>query len=333
MKKRDWKHKPPTSLTSLTLALVMIIFLLPEFKALAQSTPIAALTGVSGEVTVIRSGGKTTVKGKLNLPIYEGDTIKVVKGSATVWFMKGGIKTVKPDQPLIATKKGETEKANRAWKAFRQKSSSSFRDENLTLVGATRSSVDPSQVLILFPRNTKLIAPPESLKWSKVASADAYVITVGMFEGRGPEDRLWFSASAETEFKWPSNAPKFQAGRAYLLEVAAIKGDETISSETAWFSILPKPQLERVSEDAKAIKEDKNIDSKSALHLLLAALYEDSDLYADAEKELKQAQDDPDQKDMIHIMLGDLYKKIGLEAFAGVEFSMVDPSLIESGWQ
>jgi hypothetical protein len=321
-----WKHE-------FFLSAVVLLLSSFTFIAFAQSTPIAALTGVSGDVNVIRADGKTTVKGKLNLPIYEGDTIKVAKGSATVWFISGGIKTVKPAQPLLVTRKVETAKAGKFWKAFRQKSSSSFRDENLTLVGATRASVDPSQVLLLSPRNTRLLEAPMSFKWSKVESADAYFITVGVFEGKGPEDRLWYNAVAETELKWPSDAPKFQAGKTYIWEVAAIKGDETLSSETAWFSLLSKSQIQRVKDGERDIANDKNIDSESIRHLLLAALYEDSELYVDTERELKSIQEVPEHKDMVHLMLGDLYRKIGLDLFAGVEFSKVDPSLVGGGWE
>src|SRR5687767_14628051 len=75
--------RPGSRISLLTLAVVTLL----QAGAGAAGAPLAMLSNVQGTVQVVR-GGKATA-GRVGSQLYAGDTVRVVKGSATIFSLSG----------------------------------------------------------------------------------------------------------------------------------------------------------------------------------------------------------------------------------------------------
>ena len=275
---------------------------------------VAIITRLSGKVLFQRK--KDTVKwekAKLNLPLYEGDKIKTEESSqATLWLRIGGIISVNQKETLVVTvpqeKKAEPLFSN-LWEAFTRKIRRSQVREELDSMLVIKSYDSAYKIDVLSPRNTKLLAAPTVFEWTPVSDAKEYVLTIGYFSGM---QKIWQTKVNDTMYSFENKTlPEFIMGKPYLWEIEAYNDEgQPIASDSTWFTIMTEGERDAIKNDVELITQSASND-KATVNLLLAAFYEDNELYWESERLLKELLKDVDQP-IIHLMLGDLYLKLGL---------------------
>jgi hypothetical protein len=173
-------------------------------------------------------------------------------------------------------------------------------------INPTRSwPTDDSFPVVLSPRKTKLITANPTLRWTPVKGATAYKVIV-----RGETLQWSTSVTSGTEVVYPQKAPKLDTGINYKLIVVANEGHSADEPGLGLgFSLLD-------SKDRKAVlQQQMQVENlrlpEGPTQFLIAHLYADHDLYAEAIERLERVSKNFNMA-AVKRLLGDLYMDIGL---------------------
>jgi hypothetical protein len=174
---------------------------------------------------------------------------------------------------------------------------------------ATRSVRQPP--LLLSPRGSKLLGPPV-FEWG---GSDRLRYTVRVF---GPQGTLWEQTDLpRAPLLYPSTAPLLQPGVSYRWELTA-KG---FPAQQAEFTILSSEDGARVRSDLESLDPARLGEyPRNTLRLVRAGYLVDQELFEEARRELRAAiAADPDEPSL-HVLLGNVYERVGLDDLAAEEF-------------
>jgi predicted negative regulator of RcsB-dependent stress response len=179
------------------------------------------------------------------------------------------------------------------------------------LAAATRGDAnDDAFPTVLSPRQTRLLNPRPTLRWSAVPGAASYQVSL-----QGAD---WSTTvNGATELAYPSAAPALQPGVAYRLVVAA--GDRSSNEETGpglGFALLDAGEAAAVQAAEAKIQALGLPDAGT--RLLIANLYAVHGLYAEAITLLAPLAEAG--QPAVARLLGDLYLGIGLNREAEASY-------------
>ena len=314
-----------------------------EVATREDKLPVAIITGLDGNVSFQQSKDKNWKKAMLNLPLYEGDKVKAQEASqATLWLRNGFPVVIKPKETVTVTTPKDKQRAplfNTLWGALTRKVRRSHNKEHFDVTLAIRGETEADGINTLSPRNTSLLIAPKTFQWTEAPGAMEYILTIGYFTGM---DKIWQTKvngtspdslyPAKRDFSLQNaTVPRFVLGRTYLWEVEAYdKEARLIASDAAWFRILTEGESDAIGDSIELIRRSAP-DDKMTERLLLAAFYEQNELYLEAERLLKKALGENDHKSL-HLMLADLYLVLGLTKQSRQEFQKAGEIPADMNW-
>jgi len=171
---------------------------------------------------------------------------------------------------------------------------------------ATRSVKQPP--LLLSPRDGKLLGAP-TLEWG---GSDRLRYTVRVF---GPQGLVWERADLpRAPLPYPANAPGLVPRVPYSWDLAA----RDFPPQRGQFALLSPAEVAETQEGLAALGQQGY--PKNTAALLRAGFLFERELYAEAQKELQAATSaDPDEPNL-HVMLGQVYERLGLQELAAQEY-------------
>jgi hypothetical protein len=178
-----------------------------------------------------------------------------------------------------------------------------------SLVNPTRSIPDSDFPLIVTPRKTKLLNPHPTLRWTPVAGATSYQVSM-----RGQGMNWSTDVSSGTEIAYPGDAPALVAEAAYkVIVVAGTRSSEEETLPGLGFTLL-EPDEATAVRDAEAKIRALGLPDEPT-RLLLANLYAGQGLNAEAIEQL-EALSTTTQEPTVLRSLGEVYLTIGLNRLA-----------------
>jgi hypothetical protein len=171
---------------------------------------------------------------------------------------------------------------------------------------ATRSVKQPP--LLLSPRDGKLLGAP-TFEWG---GSDRLRYTVRVF---GPQGLVWERADLpRAPLPYPANAPGLVPRVPYSWDLTA----RDFPPQRGQFALLSLAEVAETQEGLAAIGQQGY--PKNTAALLRAGFLFERELYAEAQKELQAATSaDPDEPNL-HVMLGQIYERLGLQELAAQEY-------------
>lgn len=249
----------------------------------------------SGEVQLERQNGRI-VRPTSGTPIYPGDKLRTAQnGQVMLQCADLGIKSIAPGENqlnscLLAKKRSQSDCSADLIKCPDQ------GDDKITW----NSAPIP---YIISPRRTKLLDSKPILRWSPVAGATSYKLSL-----RENGAKLnWEMTVSGTEAVYPGE-PALKPGASYKLIVEANTG---VSSENAVgegdteFSLLDEGEVQRVKGEVGAI--DKQVANESAKKIAISNVYLNTSAIAEAIELLESLPKTGVETPPIYRTLGDLY--------------------------
>ena len=311
--------------------LAVFVLLIAASLSRAESPDIAGviteLKPGSGAVEV-RSAGAAEWRPAAPLQaLRPGDAVRASGNATAVALLAGGRGSVTvqaANSPYSVPALPAGESAARKGAALLRKSlgilSTTRIDPTYVKMG-TRSLKQPP--VVLSPRNGPVLPGELHVEWSGIPDR-RYKVTV--FDPAGvPVRRASVQGSATT---FPATAPALHSGTRYLVHV--LPGSPP--PEEAWFEILDAADAEAVRQELALLERaaGPNV-SRSTLAALRAEALAERNLLSDARQTvLASLKSDPDEP-ALHLLLGDLYKRMGLRDQAAEAFE--EAALLSRGKQ
>ncbi|MGQ9463537.1 MAG: hypothetical protein ACUVTP_10525 [Candidatus Fervidibacter sp.] len=296
-----------SGLVSVQVLLVMVV-------AWAGS-PVAVITEVKGHVYIKRAGKSSWQGAKVNMPLYVGDTLKTGSNSkVVVWTPTGRAQTLGPNKvvTLNPVKNSRDSLWSEVWGSFVRRMKANFSEENFATVAAARTqfhSFDKNQLVLLSPRNTKILESRPTFVWTKVENAKGYRVTVGFFdEGK----RVWETTVNQTSLRYPDDAPEFKPEKVYIWQVEAIGVPGAV--ESAWFVVLHPAEVRDVKFSLQQLRS--KAPDFLAYSLIAASFLESLGCYVEAISILSIAIKQSPQQPEPRFLLASLYETVGLPNLA-----------------
>lgn len=186
------------------------------------------------------------------------------------------------------------------------------RKELAYLSLSARVIPDPSRVLLLSPRETRLFPGPVTFEWIGPERLRYRVRVLG------PRGLVWEQANLPRRtLAYPATAPALRAGSAYAWELEP--GGQAALRAT--FELLPASEAARV-QSALAWLQASALPGypRTTVALMRAGLLFQEGLHAEARRELLSAIAADADEPTLHLLLGQLYERIRLKEPAEDEF-------------
>ncbi len=311
--------------------LAVFVLLIAASLSRAESPDIAGviteLKPGSGAVEV-RSPGAAEWRPAAPLQaLRPGDAVRASGNATAVALLAGGRGSVTvqaANSPYSVPALPAGESAARKGAALLRKSlgilSTTRIDPTYVKMG-TRSLKQPP--VVLSPRNGPVLPGELHVEWSGIPDR-RYKVTV--FDPAGvPVRRASVQGSATT---FPASGPVLHSGTRYLVHV--LPGSPP--PEEAWFEILDAADAAAVRQELVELEQaaGPNV-PRSTLAVLRAEALAERNLLSDARWTVLAAlKSDPDEP-ALHLLLGDLYKRMGLKDQAAEAFE--EAALLSRGKQ
>jgi hypothetical protein len=303
-------HRPLLLLTLLGLA----------SPALAQSPETAAVvTEIKpgrGRVEVKPAAGGDWRPARPLLALRAGDVVRTTENAAAVVLLSGGRGTARVEGaagsytvpgPAAAAAQGQKAKALvEASLGFL----AGTTKESTQAVLATRSVARPP--VIVSPRNGKLL--PDSLAFEWLGSRfTRYTVRVTGPSGPVIERREVTGA----RWEYPADSPALLPNTRYTLQVAA-SGQ---APQEAWFELVDAERARAVAADLKGLEQELGGSvSPTSRAVVRAGLLAREGLLHDARRAVLTALAADRDEPTLHLLLGDLYTRTGLNDLAAESF-------------
>ncbi len=301
------------------LLAVALVFLWAAARAVALD-PVAVVTelhGDAGQIEVKRGSESGWEPAKPLLALRPGDQIRALGNARAVLVFVGGrgqqlVSAVNSPFSVEVRDEGRVGERVRAV-VGRVTEFLTGQQRDLDRVPVASRTVLPPRVVILSPRNTRLLPGDVSFEWPGSESL-RYRVRLS-----GPQGVVWEQADL------PRAAVTYRGGTASPASNAAYAWELAASNqylEVALFEIVSEADARRVREALDLLTPATLPGySRSTIVVLRAGLLLQERLYADARHELMVGLSaDPDEP-TLHILLGEVYERIGLVEIAAREFA------------
>ncbi len=302
-------------------ALLAAALVLPSAAGRAAALdPVAVVTelhGDAGQVEVKRGSESGWEPAKPLLALRPGDQIRALGNARAVLVFVGGrgqqvVSAVNSPFSVEVRDDGRVGERVRAV-VGRVTEFLTGQQRDLDRVPVASRTVLPPRVVILSPRNTRLLPGDVSFEWSGSESL-RYRVRVS-----GPQGIVLEQTDLpRATVSYLSPAPLPSSDTAYAWELAA----SNQQMEVALFDIVSETDTRRIREALELLTPASLTGySPSTIVVLRAGLLIQERLYADARRELVAGlAADPDEP-TLHLLLGDVYERIGLVEIAAREFA------------
>jgi hypothetical protein len=303
--------------------------------AVKAENPVGVITEVKGQVQIKRAGKSVWQPAKVNMPVYAGDVLRTgSNGKVVVWTPTGRAQTLGPKKTVSINpvRVARDSLWREIWGSFVNRMKSTFSEENLTTVAAARAPTSlptKNRLVLLSPRNTKVLEERPTFVWTEVENAKGYRVTVGFFDG---EKRVWEIVVNRNSLRYPDDAPELKPDKIYIWQVEAIGVPN--ASESAWFAVLHPAE----ARDIKfALQQLRNKAPDFVAYSLAAASFlESRGCYSEAISVLKAALKQSPHQPEPRFLLASLYETVRLPEHAQqtrAEARTGLPSVRSLGWQ
>lgn len=300
--------------TTLLVAAIAALVLIPVFAAALVETPAAVLLACRGNVTVVKTGGHT-VPGSFGMALDPGDEVRTGADSqAEVHFDNGHWVQIGPNSSTqvhgaktVAATAGSSagEKSFEVVQNFLKLKNS----EGTSSVARLRSGEKHPGLRAVSPMQSKVRGGSPTFLWT--VSDPSAELRLTVYSDKGVH---WKTdvPKGSASLPYPSVAPALEPGVTYswVLETTDPLVFPPLRSEAAFFEVLS-------AEDAKELEASlSRIDqgtkpSDATYHLFCASLYFDRGLMEDAIVETKKALEIDPQNSDLQAILARLYAETG----------------------
>ncbi len=283
--------------------------------AAKAENPVGVITEVKGQVQIKRAGKGSWQPARVNMPVYAGDVLRTgSNGRVVVWTPTGRAQSLGPKKTVSINpvKSPRDSLWREVWGSFVSRMKANFSEENLATVAAARAPISlpaKNRLVLLSPRNTKVLEERPTFVWTEVENAEGYRVTVGFFDD---EKRVWETVVNRNSLRYPDDAPELKPDKIYIWQVEAIGVPN--ASESAWFAVLHPAEVRDIKFALQQLRS-KTPDFV-AYSLAAASFLELRGCYSEAisilKASLKQSPHQPEPR----FLLASLYETVGLSEHA-----------------
>ena len=294
-------------------AALLMLFLQPLAW---PADPVAVLTEIrmgQDEVWVRQAGDGEWMEARPLLALLPGDQIRTTgNGQAVLCFTGGGTQTVSSANSPFTVRAPTAE-------AGMEKVGALVGRVTQFLLGQSKSPTYRPlavrrllQPVILSPRETRLLPGPVTFEWSG-SERLRYSIRV-----RGPQGLVWEQAQLPRQsLSYPEAAPALGTGVPYTWELQA-KGHPV---QRAQFELLPSSEVASVQAALALLQPGTLVGyPPNTVVLLRAGLLFREGIYQEARRELLAAIASDPTEPTLHLLLGHVYDRTGLQELAAEAF-------------
>jgi hypothetical protein len=245
-----------------------------------------------------------------------GDTVRVTEDAFVVVLLGGGrgsrrVEAATSPFSVPALPAGET--ALRKGAALLQKSlgslSSSRQDPTYVKMGIRGIGQPP---VVLSPRDGPILPGEVEVEWAGIRER-RYIITV--IDPKGVQVQR--ASLQGLTYTYPADAPALSPGLRYRVQVTT----GNLRPEEVWFEILDSARSAAALQDLADVEQAAGSEvSKPTLAALQATVLADQNLLSDARRTVLTALKSDPEEPSLHLLLGTLYKRMGLAEQAAESF-------------
>lgn len=241
----------------------------------AAPAPLAILTDSHGTVQIAR-GGRTS-PAQAGAQLFAGDTIRVLKGDASIYYLSRAPQSLKSGQSAnIAT--ARLVQAPSAWRSVYAGLASGFSRRGEKRYATVRNDV---RAQLVTPVETRVYSSRPIFLWLPPVQ-NAYVVDYQV-EVRFGNRILWEGVTRDTSLHYPAKAPRLVPGTAYIWRVtprrkgagSALELDSDQQSQDAGFRIATAEQRKKVDAQLKSLPQKPS-------RLMVAATFANNGMSAEA---------------------------------------------------
>jgi len=299
------------------LLIAAAILLVPGVGWAAAAEPVAVVTELrpgAGEIRIRRAGESGWSAAQPLLALRPGDEVRVSgDGRVVVALAGGGVETVSAaNSPFVAhVPRGQsgTDTVRALLSGVVQFLLGQQRDVHYEALSVRTGPVIPR---ILSPRETRLLPGPVVFEWAGPPSLRYRVRVLG------PPGPLWEAGDLPLRpVEYPSSAPPFRPGSRYTWVLEA-PGQ---LAQQAHFELVTEPEASRL----RAALADLGPGALAGYPpnttvLMRAAFLLREGLYEDVRRELIGGISRDPAESTLHVLLGQVYERIGLPDLAAGAF-------------
>lgn len=302
-------------------AIVLVLLGLAAITAHADGTePIAYVTEIQdparGAAVVLR----TTAEGK-PVPVQplmtlrQGDELRITGETRLVilYHVGSGTRTLTRTDSPFRVVSAPAGRGNDRLRVLVATAGQIFANQRLLAPArhlAVRSpDASPPTVRLVSPRGTRILPGVVTFEWAGDPRARYSIRVIG------PRGLTWEAREIALQpLTYPATAPRLEAGAEYEWEVSS-RGQQP---RTATFRVASPEQSQRVDQALQTLKGAASAGySSGTVPSMCAALLIDEGLYADARRELLAAIAARPQEPAYHVLLAEIYRRVGLDDEAG----------------
>ncbi len=299
------------------IMLVALVVLVPVQGIAGQvADPVAILTEIKANQGEVRVKLASDADWKAPLPLLSlrpNDQLRVTQNAQAVLFFTGGQGTViisAGNSPYTIQTQAAAPTGKTADLIAGLGRLLTGKKKDLSYVPLTTRSVQQPP-LLLSPRDGKLIGPPV-FEWG---GSDRLRYAVRLL---GPQGPVWEQANLpRVPLAYPSNAPPLTPGVTYQWELEA----RGYPLQRGSFTLLAPEQIVAIRDTLRTL-EPAALPGypKNTVSLMRAAFLFEQALFTEARRELVAAiAADPDEP-TLHLLLGQIYERMGLMVLAAEEY-------------
>ncbi|HBC77492.1 MAG TPA: hypothetical protein DEO60_08130 [Bacteroidales bacterium] len=282
-----------------------------------QSHYIALITGIKGNVLLMKTGKPGFEKAIWGTQLFKGDQVKTeINSEVSLTFSDGTI--IKLPSGRIFEVSGENPTSPAVSGNVRRVTSSMMADmsvlttkkDNKKDAGAlagVRGVVTEEPIELTSPSNTLIKTDRPSFTWVPRKPFDKFV--VNLYNSRG---LVWSNKVSESTLKFPAAEKALEPGETYFWNVEGEDLLDNKKSASYKFSVLSFEKSKEIKDQEALIRKTFDNDSdSSSLHSFLGAFYLNQGLLQDAINEFEIISGMNPDAPLPHEILGSLYSDVG----------------------
>jgi len=182
---------------------------------------------------------------KMGMKLFDKDTvITPMSATCSLMFNTGDVVKVAANSRLTVNMRPRDAKS---LTSISHKLAAAFFTENpdedtLAAVGGVRA-IDPLMPIVLFPKDSTIMADKPAFEWSEIPGALSYVVTLTDSDGN-----VFTQDVKGTKTDYPSAFPALKPGDSYFWQVDVVLKETKRSSETSTFMVATDEVTKEVQD-------------------------------------------------------------------------------------